>query len=219
MPPLSLTDARRAVVAAVEAARPRLAREAMPLDEALGRVLAEDVAADRDQPPFPRVTRDGFAVRAPDVVAASEATPATLAVIGEAPPGRPFAGHVGAGQAVEIMTGAAMVAGADGVVMVEYTERAGDGARADVRIKRAVAPGENVVPQGSELAAGARAFPAGRRLDPAAIGLLASLGCHHPMVFARPRVAIVATGDELVALHETPQPTQIRNSNRHSLAA
>jgi molybdopterin molybdotransferase len=117
---------------------------------------------------------------------------------------------------VEIMTGAPVPAGADGVVMVENTERASEG---QVLVRRAVAPGENVVPRGSELAAGALAFPAGRVLDPAAIGLLASLGCGRPAVFARPRVAVLATGDELVGVDETPSPVQIRDSNRHALAA
>ena len=192
------------------------ASEQVALDEALGRILAADVAADRDQPPFPRVTRDGFAVRAADVAAASAEAPVTLAVIGEAPPGAPFPGAVGPRQCVEIMTGAALPDGADAVVMVEHTERPGPGS---VAIRRAVVAAENVVARGSELRAGAVALPARHRLDPSALGLLASVGCARPSVFARPRVAIVTTGDELVELDEAPRPTEIRNSNRHSLAA
>jgi molybdopterin molybdotransferase len=214
--PLSFEDAREAVLRELDSQRSTPASERVALDEALGRVLAEDVAADRDQPPFPRVTRDGFAVRAADVAGAAPGAPVTLAVIGECPPGRPFPGTVGPGQCVEIMTGAALPDGADAVVMVEHTERPGAGS---VAIGRAVAAHENVVARGSELAAGAVALPARHRLDPSALGLLASVGCARPPVFARPRVAIVTTGDELVELDGTPRPTEIRNSNRHSLAA
>jgi molybdopterin molybdotransferase len=139
-----------------------------------------------------------------------------LTVIGEAPPGAPFPGEVGPRQCVEIMTGAALPDGADAVVMVEYSERPGAGS---VALKRAVVAAENVVARGSELGAGAVGLPARHRLDPSALGLLASLGCERPSVFARPRVAIVTTGDELVEVGEAPRPMQIRNSNRHSIAA
>jgi molybdopterin molybdotransferase len=213
---LSFEEARQAVLGEIGAGRGTPAAERVALDDALGRILAEDVAADRDQPPFPRVTRDGFAVRAADVAGAGPDSPVALAVIGEAPPGKPFPGAVGPRQGVEIMTGAALPEGADAVVMVEHTERPGAGS---VAIGRAVSAAENVVARGSELAAGAVALPARRRLDPSALGLLASVGCARPSVFVRPRVAIVTTGDELVELGETPRPTEIRNSNRHSLAA
>jgi molybdopterin molybdotransferase len=213
--PLSFDEARQAVLREIAAGRIAPAREQVALDEALGRILAEDVAADRDQPPFPRVTRDGFAVRAADASGASAQSPVTLAVIGEAPPGAPFPGPVGPRQCVEIMTGAALPEGADAVVMVEYTRRPGPDR---VAIERAVAAHENVVARGSELFAGAVAFPARHRLDPSALGLLASVGCARPSVFARPRVAIVTTGDELVELEQAPRPAEIRNSNRHSLA-
>jgi molybdopterin molybdotransferase len=114
------------------------------------------------------------------------------------------------------MTGAALPAGADAVVMVEHTQRPDP---ATVAIQRVVVEAENVVARGSELAAGAVALPARHRLDPSALGLLASVGCARPAVFARPRVAIVTTGDELVEIGETPRATEIRNSNRHSIAA
>jgi molybdopterin molybdotransferase len=213
---LSFAQAREAVIAELGATPGNLAVEPVALDEALGRVLATEARADRDQPPFPRVTRDGFAVRAADVAGATTDRAVTLSVIGEAPPGTAFPGEIGPGECVEIMTGAALPAGADAVVMVEYTKRPG---ATSVAILRAVIAGENVVPRGSELAEGALAFPARRRLDPSALGLLASLGHARPAVFARPRVAIVTTGDELVGVEETPGPMQIRNSNRHSIAA
>jgi molybdopterin molybdotransferase len=207
---LPLLDARRAVLTEIQQVAPR--GEEVPLDQALGRVLAEEVRADREQPPFHRVTRDGFAVRAADLTA----LPATLAVIGELVPGREPHLTVGPQQCVEIMTGAALPPGADAVVMVEHTRRPDPGR---VIIERTLSAGDNVVPRGSELADGAVALPARRRLDPAAIGLLAALGQARPRVHARPRVAIVATGDELLEIEERPGPTQIRNSNRHSLAA
>jgi molybdopterin molybdotransferase len=221
MPPLPLADARNVVLretaklhhAAQVGHLPQPQRQgsASPivLDDCDDLPLATAAPADRDQPPFDRVTRDGFAVRAADV-------PGTLTVIGEAPPGKPFPAPLANGQAIEIMTGAALPDGADAVVMVEHTERPSP---TQVTIGRSIAPGENIVPQGRELAAGAEAYPAHRRLDPAGIALLASLGISHPTVYARPRVAIIATGDELVDITDTPTPTQIRNSNRHGLAA
>jgi molybdopterin molybdotransferase len=208
--PLSLLEARAAVLAELRGARLPPA-EAVPLDQALGRVLAEPLLADRDQPPFDRVTRDGFAVRAADVARAAE-----LAVIGELPPGREPTVTVGPQQCVEIMTGAALPPGADAVVMVEYTRRV-DAAR--VLIERPASVGENVVARGSELQARAMALPARRRVDPSAVALAAALGLARPRVFARPRVVVVATGDELVPVEQEPRPTQIRDSNRHSLCA
>jgi molybdopterin molybdotransferase len=212
---LSFAEARATVIDEVGRSVGALATEVVPLAEASGRVLAEDVRADRDQPPFHRSTRDGFAVRAADVAGADDA-PVTLAVVGEVPAGATFAGSVGPGTCVEIMTGAPLPAGADAVLMVEHTARS---ARGELSCKRAVVPGENVVPRGSELVMGAVAFAAGRRLDPAAIGLLASLGCARPLVRPRPRVAVLATGDELCAVDEQPSPSQIRDSNRHALSA
>ncbi len=194
----------------------RPARETVALDEAAGRVLAQAVCADRDQPPFARVTRDGFAVRAADVMGATNSARVALRVVGEVPAGRVFEGQMLAGTAVEIMTGAPLPQGADAVVMVEDTDRP---APDEVRIGRAVGPGDNVVPRGSELGAGAVALPAGRRLDAAGVGLLASLGVTRPSVFARPRVALLSTGDEIVPVAQRPEAWQIRNSNLHALAA
>lgn len=214
---LPFHNARSVVLQEIGAAGVVAAVEEVALDDAAGRVLVSAVLADRDQPPFDRVTRDGFAVRSVDVAAAAGA-PVSLAIIGEAPPGQVFAGQVGPGQCVEIMTGAPLPAGADAVVMVEYTERPVGGGTL-VSIKRPVAARENVVGRGSEIRAGQPAFPGGRRLDPAAMALAASLGCARPRVVARPKVAIITTGDELVAVDQTPGIAQIRNSNLHSLAA
>ncbi len=214
---LPFADALRAVLTEVDrvAVERTLSLEEVALADALGRTLGVDLKADRDQPPFDRSTRDGFAVRAADV-AGADATPARLAVIGEAPAGRPFGGTVGPGQCVEIMTGAPLPAGADAVVMVEHTTRPAPG---EVLVARRVAAGEHVVPRGSELAAGAVALPAGALLDPGAIGLLASLGAARPRVTARPRVAILGTGDEIVPVDARPAQAEIRDSNGAALAA
>ena len=185
----------------------------VPLQQALGRVLAKPVEADRDFPPFPRATRDGYAVRACDLAA----MPVSLRVIGQIKAGAGFAKRVGAGEAVEIMTGAAVPEGADAVVMVEYTSR-GPGSD-QVEIARAVVAGENVVATGAEAKAGQHMLAAGTRLGPAQIAVAAACGQERIHVYQKPQVALLATGDELVEVGETPGPQQIRNSNSYSLAA
>lgn len=190
------------------------ATESVDLLSAAGRVLAESVSADRDLPPFPRSTRDGYAVRAADLVQ----LPAALDVIGEIKAGEmpekiPF--NIGSGQAVAIMTGAPIPAGADSVVMVEYTSQRGQ----QVEITRGVAAGENIVPRGAEAREGALLLESGLRLDAAAIALAASVGKSRLQVHKRPLVAVLTTGDEIVGVDDTPGPTQIRNSNSYSLGA
>lgn len=183
------------------------------LADALGRVLAEPVLADRDFPPFPRATRDGYALRAGDVAT----VPATLRVVGQIQAGAAFNGRIALGQAVEIMTGAAVPEGGDAVVMVEYTARASGSEQ--VEIQRAVSAGENVVARGAEARAGQQVLAPGTRLGAAQVALAAACGKARIKVYRRPRVAILATGDELVEISRTPGPFQIRNSNTHSLAA
>ncbi len=182
--------------------------EDVVLDAAAGRVLAVDVAADRDSPAFDRSARDGYAVRAADL-------PGEMEVIGEVRAGERFAGAVGPGQAVEIMTGAPVPAGADAVVMVEDTRR-GNGR---VRIDRGAQPAQAINPRGSETAAGEIVLRAGTRLDYTGIAALAAFGRSRVPVYRVPTVAIIATGDEIVEVDETPAEFQIRNSNAHSLAA
>lgn len=189
--------------------------ENVALLQAHGRVLAAAVAADRDFPPFPRATRDGYAVRAADVQSPS----VELRVIGRIKAGAGFAGRVAAGDAVAIMTGAAVPQGADAVVMVEYTAPATGTGNDVVEIQRGVAAGENVVPAGAEARAGQTMLPAGTRLGPAQIAMAAACGRATVKVYEKPRVAILATGDELVEVAETPGPQQIRNTNSYSLAA
>lgn len=215
---LSFEDARGVVLEHAQAilSSPTPARESVPLLAALGRVLGTPVLADRDLPPFPRATRDGYAVRSADVAQASDAQPKSLQVVGEIPAGvTTTLPAIKAGQAAEIMTGAPAPSGADAIVMVEYTRRTGS----TVMIQRTVRNGENVVSRGAEGRSGQELLAAGTRINPAALAVAASVGKADLQVFRKPRVAILSTGDELVEITETPGPHQIRNSNSFSLAA
>jgi len=177
-----------------------------------GRVVAQEIKADRDLPPFPRATRDGFAVVATDVAT----VPAKLKVVAEIAAGQDIGNViVKNGECAEIMTGAAAPKGADAVVMVEYTERHDS----EIAVQRSVEAGENVVPQGAEGREGQVLLQTGTRLTPAAIATAASVGLSELVVFKQPRVAILSTGDELVDVSAHPAPHQIRNSNTYSLAA
>src|ERR1017187_538755 len=182
--------------------------------DAVGLVLAEDVLADRDFPPFPRATRDGFAVRAADV----QSVPARLLRVGEIKAGATVEASgisVGPGEAVEIMTGAPVPVGADAVVMVECTASA----NARVTVQRAVKAGENVVPAGAEARRGDVMVPKGTRGQHAAVAAAAAVGRAEIGVFRRPRVAVLATREALVDVNLPPGPNEIRNSNSYSLAA
>jgi molybdopterin molybdotransferase len=199
--------AREIVLNQVAGSHPSPEIEKVALAAAAGHVLAEDIAADRDSPALPRSVRDGYAVRSADV-------PGDLAVIGEVRAGERFAGEVAAGTAVEIMTGAPIPAGADAVVMVEHTRRI-DGR---VHIEGAAERLQFINPQGCEAAANQTVLHSGKRLDYADVAMLAAFGRTQVRVFRKPEVAIVATGDEIVEVSETPAAHQIRNSNAYSLA-
>ena len=185
-----------------------LALESVRLLEATGRVLAEDIPADRDYPPLPRSARDGFAVRSADL-------PGRLRVIGEVRAGESFEGALGAGEAVEIMTGAPMPSGADAVLMVEHAAREGD----YIETTMTLAPNSNFSPAASDTQAGELVLRRGQRLDYARIAMAATVGRNELRVFRRPRVAILATGDEVVPVNTQPLPFQVRNSNVFSLAS
>ncbi len=188
--------------------------ERLPLLATLGRTLAEPVRAERDQPPFPRSTRDGFAVRSADLPAR---TP--LHVLGLLRAGEQWTGPaLGTGETIEIMTGAPAPEGADAVLMVEHTESSSE---AHIRplLGRTLVPGENIVPRGAEALARTELIPAGRPVGAPEIALAASCGYAELVVHPRPRVAILATGDELVELTDAPETWQIRNSNSYALAA
>ena len=220
---LSFEQASSLVREKIQASRPQPASDRVPLAEARGRILGEDIAADRDYPPFHRATRDGFAVSSTDVTQ----VPATLEVVGLARAGHPYTASAapGPGGAVEIMTGAPLPEGMDAVVMVEYTRASGaSGAGSSppgrcMEALRSVQPFENVVRRGSEAAAGNRVLPRGRRLGPGEIGLAASVGRAELSVFRRPQVAILPTGDEVVPADQQPAWFEVRNSNAIALAA
>jgi molybdopterin molybdotransferase len=210
---LSFEQARR-VVEEHAARLPGGRSETVDLLNAFGRILAEPLRADRDLPPFPRSSRDGYAVRTTDL----EQLPTLLVVSGESRAGaRPsdLPASVDPGQAVSIMTGAPLPPGADAVVMVEHTSRRNE----FVEISSSVSPGENIVPQGAEAARASLLAPAGVRLNDAVIALAASVGKARLQVSNKPRIAVLSTGDEVVKIDATPGPTQIRNSNSYSLAA
>ncbi|RRA48620.1 gephyrin-like molybdotransferase Glp [Acidipila sp. EB88] len=188
-------------------------REELSLLEAQGRVLAQDLVADRDQPPFARSTRDGFAGRAAEFAQAGPLEVVGLLRAGECWTG----GAVPERGCVEIMTGAPVPAFADCVVMVEHVERRGT--EIALEAGRVIKAGENVVPAGAEASAGAVVLPEGTRLTAHGVAVAASCGYAQVAVWRRPRVAILSTGDELVELGEQPLAHQIRNSNSWTLAA
>ena len=205
---LTFLAARQTVIDKVTGARLHPEVETVALDAAAGRVLAEDIAADRDVPALARSVRDGYAVRAADL-------PGELAVIGEVRAGQRFEGEVARGQAVEIMTGAPIPAGADAVAMVEHARRV-DGR---VSIDGTAQALQFINPQGCEAGAGEIVLHAGKRMDYTDVAMLAAFGRTRVQVFRRPVVAIVATGDEIVEVSRQPAAFQIRNSNAWSLAA
>jgi molybdopterin molybdotransferase len=193
-------------------AQRRPATERVDLAGAAGRILAAAVAADDDQPPFARSTRDGYACRAAEASAHLTLPVAGLTHAGEAPPAA-----LPEGQAWEIMTGAPVPDGADCVVMLEHVERVGDTIR--LVSSRRIEAGENVVAKGAQSLRGAVLLRPGTRMGAAQIALAASCGYAHLDVYVRPRVAILTTGDELVPVEATPGPGKIRNSNAPMLAA
>lgn len=194
----------------------RQAIETVAIPESMGRVLATPVLADRDQPPFDRSTRDGYAVRAEEVMSG-----VWLEVAGQVQAGRRWEGSLAPHQTIEIMTGAPVPTDSDAVVMLEHVERNDSQERKAIRLAdgRRMISGENIVPRGSEARAGDIVLAAGTEIDAAAVALAAACGAAMLEVFQKPGVSILATGDELVDVLETPGPEQIRNSNSYGLAA
>lgn len=229
---VELPDAQAAILAAVR----RLAGERVALEQALGRVLAEDLRAEEPVPSFDSSAMDGFAVRAEDLAGASHDTPVQLAVVGESRAGSPAPVALDRGQAIAISTGAMLPEGADAVVQVENTRRKeGDGDARDSHAAREraataatagvvemwapVDPGLEIRRAGEDMRAGEAALARGTVLGPAAIGVLASLGRAEALCTRRPRVSLLLTGDELIAPAEQSRPGTVRDSNSHALAA
>ncbi|MFN3761905.1 MAG: gephyrin-like molybdotransferase Glp [Anaerolineae bacterium] len=209
-PVLSVEEAQERVLAAVQVLEP----ERVPILEALGRVLAEEVVADRNIPPLPNSAMDGYAVRAADVAQ----VPARLRVVAEAPAGRLCPVAVEPGTAVRIMTGAPIPPGADTVVPFEHTRPVAQDLSC-IEVVRATRPGANVREAGEDVRAGQVVLSPGCVLRPQEVGMLAALGRTEVAVIRRPRVAILATGDEVVPPWETPGPGQIRDANSYTVAA
>jgi molybdopterin molybdotransferase len=204
---ISVDEARQRLLAPLKP----LGAEQVALSEAVGRVLAEDVAARRTQPPWPVSAMDGYAVRAADV----ERMPAILKVIGAVPAGQAYAGTVGRGEAVRIFTGAPMPEGADSIVIQEDTERRGD----MVEVREPAALGAFVRPAGLDFREGEVGLRAGKRLTARDIGLAAAMNRPWLLVHRKPRIAILPTGDEVVLPGDPVGPHQIVSSNGLALAA
>jgi len=188
--------------------------ERVSLDRASGRVLAETVTSGADVPPFARAAMDGYAVRAQDTAGATRTTPRTLRRIEKVFTGQMPVETVGAGQCIEIATGAPMPAGADAVVIVEETDSEGDA----VRVFTTVNPAQNIGRQGSDIQTGQTVMQPGTLLNASRVGSLAALGLTEVTVFDKPRVAILSTGNEIVEPGQPLAPGQIYDINRFTLA-
>lgn len=190
--------------------------ETVPLSAALGRVLAEDVTAGEYVPAFDRSTVDGYALRARDTFGCSDAIPAILRLTGQVLMGQGAEQNLEPDCCIAVPTGGAVPAGADSVVMLEYTEDYGDGS---IGIAKAAAPGQNMIFKGDDVYPGKPVLAAGRLLTDRDIGALAAIGCVQVPVVKKPRVGILSTGDELVPPEQLPGPGQIRDVNGPMLQA
>jgi len=208
-----ISVARAIEILDAEPVSPRVVK--MRSTESRGLRLAQDVLADRDYPPFDKSLMDGYAVRLADV----KTVPTNLRVVGELPAGRWPDRAVGVGEAIAIMTGAPIPPGADGVVPVEETQSSGEAADKVVRIDRAPGVSRNVASRGSDCAAGRVVLTRGTKLEAAQIAVAISVGAVDVDVYARPRLAVLGTGDELVGIDVLPAPAQIRDSNTPMLVA
>jgi len=210
--PLGFEEARQIILEKINPLGP----EKINLMETLGRVLAEDIIAGRNLPPWDNSAMDGFAVRARDLENAGGKNPVELKVIGDLPAGKQWKGKVAAGETVRIMTGAPIPAGADAVARVEITREI---SRGRIQALAPVQPGTDLRRAGEDVSAGDMVLKAGTEIRPAEIGLLAALNQASVSVYRKPRVSILATGDELSPVGKTVRKDRIISSNSYSLAA
>lgn len=190
--------------------------EEIPLDEGLGRILGAAISAPENLPNHPRSVMDGFAVRAADTFGASPSLPAYLTISGEVRMGEMPARGPEPTECFRIATGGLLPPGADAVVMLEHTVAAGGNL---LEVVKAVAPGTNIIDRGDDVGEGEIVLPAGHRLRPCDLGLLAGLGCRRLPVYRRPRVGVISTGDEIVPPDQTPPPGKIRDMNMAGTSA
>ena len=216
LPPGEALSLLKEALRTAQGANFQIPGEEVDIQDALGPVTVQAVAAPHSLPSFPRSTVDGFAVRAADTYGASEGLPAYLNVIGEVPMGATRELDHRPSECALIHTGGMLPKSADAVVMVEYTQSVRGG---EIEILRAVAVSENVLNVGEDVSSGQVVIPAGVRLRPAEIGGLAALGITRVQVARRPRVGIISSGDEVVPVDTEIQPGQVRDVNAHSLSA
>jgi molybdopterin molybdotransferase len=216
---LSVREARQRILNALQP----VSTETLPLMACMGRVLAEDISATTDLPPFDNSSVDGFALRSTDASEANPASPRDLRVVADIPAGSSPQAILGPGEAARIMTGAPLPPGADAVIPVEDTDfktrAAGTPAPSVVRIFKAVRPGENVRPRGADIRQGQIVLRSGQRLRPQDIGILAMLGAAHVQVYRKPRLALLSSGDELLPVEAPLEMGKIRDANSYTLSA
>jgi len=189
--------------------------ETIPVEKSPGRILAEDIVSDINLPDFRRTTMDGYAVQADSSFGASEANPAWLTVKGVIRMGETPDFSIRPGEAARISTGGMLPEGADSVIMIEHTAKLDE---TMIEAYKSVAPGQHVVEAGEDFAKGEKVLAAGRKIRPQEIGLIAAFGREKVRVFRRPVIGIISTGDEVIPIHDTPQPGQIRDINSYTLA-
>lgn len=202
---MSLAEAKKLALSHA----PKLGSELVPVEQALGRVLAAPVSAQIDVPHFAKAAMDGYAVRAQDTFGASETSPLRLKVVGHVTPGHVSDRAVGQGECIEISTGAPMPEGADATLMVENTEAEGD----EILVYKTVAPGQNYIKVGSDISAGSSLLPAGLELAPRHLGVLVAAGLGEVEVRRLPQVALMSTGNEILAPGAPLEPGRIYNIN------
>lgn len=197
----------------------RVSSEIVPIQDAAGRVLTEDVVAEVAVPAFPRSAMDGYALKGEETFGASSYNPLTFRVVGQSMPGKPYLGTVKSGEAVRIMTGARLPDGADAVLMAEYASEISKATGAEVAVTDSVPPGRHVGQIGEDIESGQQVLSNGRHLRPQDIGVLASIGVKNVPVVRRPVVRIVITGDELLPPGSVPDGSRIIDSNSLMLEA
>lgn len=190
--------------------------EHIHIGDALNRVLGRDVFSDEDLPGFPRSAMDGYTLCAKDTYGASDMLPAFLEVTGEILMGESPVNIVTPGTAIRISTGSMIPEGADAVVMVEYCQNVDENT---IEVTRSVAPLENIINRGDDFKKGSMVFPKGAALRPQDIGILAGLGIDKVIVYQKPTVAIISTGDEIIPINKSPKPGQVRDINSYTLSA